>query len=147
MWPPENWRQIHHSDKIDMNKIFKGHFIDTHRCHTHNSFEYKYICTYSYVHEWTTGPGQWQGTKKLYNWSTPGSLPQFVWNLIWTFFFLAVFFCAKIIYRWNEKFNVLVISICLGTMCVRITYNIFQMKSRYTERFIRFCHSEGLCGK
>lgn len=122
MWPPENWRQIHHSDKIDMNKNFKGNFIDTHRYSVmYNSFEY----IYSYVHKWTTVPRTVTGNKKkIIQLEHASSFPTICLEFDLNFFFCSCFFCGKIIYRWNEKFNVLVISICLGTM-VHITYNRF----------------------
>lgn len=136
MWPPQkNWRQIHHSDKIDMNKIFKGTNFYRHTdtpfsvIYMYHSFECNTLTDRSmntgvyvgYAMPWMNDRQRTvTGNKKNYTIGAR-SFPTICLEFDLNFFFVCVFvcsllfLCAKIIYRWNEKFNVLVISICLGT--------------------------------
>lgn len=148
--PPENWRQIHHSDKIDMNKIFKGNFIDTHRFGDVQSIWIIRIRTC--ICGTHTSDQDSDREQKIIQLEHASSFPTICLEFDLNFFLLRLFFCwcAKIIYRWNEKFNVLVISICLGTKMLpymnihRPFFPPPKQKSRY-GRFIRFLPFAKVC--
>lgn len=120
MWPPENWRQIHHSDKIDMNKIFKGNFIDTHR------FSDVHLNIYTRMYTWMNDRQDSDMEQKIIQLEHASSFPTICLefdlkkkNIFFSFFLRQNYLQMK----WECFSNIYLFRY--------VTYNIFQMKSRY----------------